>query len=216
MAVYKKLTEDFKVPFMLEDPYRVEETPKHKAVREAIANCLANADFFQKGGVVIERYPDLIELSNPGTIILGKGQMIHGGLSEPRNKNILKMFNLIGIGDHAGSGVPEIYEVWKAEGLKDSIVEETFGTEIGDRTKVTLPLTSSQSLVTSDEAGDEAKLLSFCSEPKSKTEIREYMGIKTERYIRQKLIMPLLEKGSLLRTIPDKPSSPNQKYIAKK
>ena len=215
MAVYKKLTEDFKVPFMLEDPYRVEETPKHKAVREAIANCLANADFFQKGGVVIERYPDLIELSNPGTIILGKGQMIHGGLSEPRKK-ILKMFNLIGIGEHAGSGVPEIYEVWKAEGLKDSIVEETFGTEIGDRTKVTLPLTSSQSLVTSDEAGDEAKLLSFCSEPKSKTEIREYMGIKTERYIRQKLIMPLLEKGSLLRTIPDKPSSPNQKYIAKK
>ena len=87
---------------------------------------------------------------------------------------------------------------------------------IGDRTKVTLPLTSSQSLVTSDEAGDEAKLLSFCSEPKSKTEIREYMGIKSERYIRQKLIMPLLEKGSLLRTIPDKPSSPNQKYIAKK
>ncbi len=70
------------------------------------------------------------------------------------------MFNLIGIGEHAGSGVPEIYEVWKAKGLKDSIVEETFGTEIGDRTKVTLPLTSSQSLVTSDEAGDEAKELS--------------------------------------------------------
>ena len=113
-------------------------------------------------------------MSNPGTIILGKGQMIHGGLSEPRNKNILKMFNLIGIGEHAGSGVPEIYEVWKAEGLKDPIVEETFGTEIGDRTKVTLPLTLSQSLVTSDEAcdeagdeaNDEAKLLSFYTVPR--------------------------------------------------
>ena len=30
--------------------------------------------------------------------------------------------------------------MWKTEGLKEPIVEETFGTEIGDRTKVTLPL----------------------------------------------------------------------------
>ena len=67
-----------------------------------------------------------------------------------------------------------------------------------------------------DEAGDEAKLLDFCSEPKSKAEIQQYMGIKSERYIRQKLIMPLLEKGLLYRTLPDKPSSPNQKYVAGK
>lgn len=68
----------------------------------------------------------------------------------------------------------------------------------------------------SDQAGDEAKLLDFCSEPKSKAEIQQYMGIKSERYIRQKLIMPLLEKGLLYRTLPDKPSSPNQKYVAGK
>ncbi len=99
-----------------------------------------NADCLSEFELLIERYPDRIELSNPGTIIAGKGQMIHGGLPEPRNKNILKIFNLIGIGEHAGSGVPEIFEVWKTEGLKEPIVEETFGTEIGDRTEVTLPL----------------------------------------------------------------------------
>ncbi len=187
-TVYKKLTADFKVPFMLEGPYRVEETPKHKAVREAIANCLANADFFQRGGVIIERYPDRIELSNPGTIILGRGQMIHGGISEPRNKNILKIFNLIGIGEHAGSGVPEILDVWKTEGLKDPIIEETFGTEIGDRTKVTLPLISDdspirQSADSADLSNRQKQILSVMEIDKeySSNEVAELVGLGGSR-----------------------------------
>ena len=138
--VYRKITADFKRPFMTDGIYRVEETPKHLAVREAIANCLVNADYYQAWSVVIERYPDKIILANPGTIIPGKQQMIKGGISEPRNKVMLKMFNLIGIGEHAGSGVPEIFEVWKTEGLPEPIIEEQFGADKPDRTYVTLPL----------------------------------------------------------------------------
>ena len=138
--VYPKVTADFKKPFMTEGAYRVEETPKHLAVREAIANCLVNTDFYQKWGVIIERYNDRIELSNPGLIRLGKDQMLKGGLSEPRNKNMLKMFNLIGVGERAGSGVPDIYDVWKTEGLAAPKVEERFGEGNPDRTMVTLPL----------------------------------------------------------------------------
>lgn len=104
---------------MTDGPYRIEETPKHLAVREAIANCLVNADYFQRWSVGIERYPDRIVLSNPGTIVPGKKQMLRGGISEPRNRNLFKMFNLIGIGEHAGSGVPDIFDIWKNEGLKE-------------------------------------------------------------------------------------------------
>lgn len=32
---------------------------------------------------------------------------------------LFKMFNLIGIGEHAGSGVPDIFDIWKNEGLKE-------------------------------------------------------------------------------------------------
>lgn len=45
MTVYPKITADFKKPFMTDGPYRIEETPKHLAVREAIANCLVNTDY---------------------------------------------------------------------------------------------------------------------------------------------------------------------------
>ena len=92
------------------------------------------------GSVIIERYPDRIVLSNPGTIIPGKKQMLRGGISEPRNRNLFKMFNLIGIGEHAGSGVPDIFDIWKNEGLKEPQVEEQFGADLPDRTTMILPL----------------------------------------------------------------------------
>lgn len=40
-----------------------------------------------------------------------------GGESDPRNKSLMKMFNLINIGERAGSGVPNIFNVWNDEGL---------------------------------------------------------------------------------------------------
>ena len=64
---------------------RQDETPVHDAVREALVNCLVKTDFYERRGVVIEKYPDQIVLQNPGTVIVGKNQMLRGGLSEPRN-----------------------------------------------------------------------------------------------------------------------------------
>lgn len=60
------------------------------------------------------------------------------------------------------------------------------------------------------------KLLEFCREPKSKNEIQEFLNIKSTRYLREKLINPLVKEGRLFRTIPDKPSSPKQKYYSKR
>ena len=44
------------------------------------------------------------------------------------------MFNLIGVGEHAGSGVPDIFDVWESEGLETPMVEEQFGAGVPDRT----------------------------------------------------------------------------------
>lgn len=49
---------------------------------------------------------------NPGSIRTGKKQMLRSGISDPRNKTLMKMFNMIGIGERAGSGIPDIYQVW--------------------------------------------------------------------------------------------------------
>lgn len=50
--VYNKLKQNIKVPFKMEDGVRIEDTPIHKALREAIANCLINADYYGKREVL--------------------------------------------------------------------------------------------------------------------------------------------------------------------
>jgi len=38
------------------------------------------------------------------------------GVSNPRNGTMLKMFNMIDIGERAGSGIPNIFRVWREQG----------------------------------------------------------------------------------------------------
>lgn len=57
------------------------------------------------------------------------------------------------------------------------------------------------------------KILEICKEPKSIQEIIEELGYKSAPTLKRDYIKPLLECGKLKMTIPDKPTSRNQKYI---
>ncbi|MBP5639014.1 MAG: putative DNA binding domain-containing protein [Victivallales bacterium] len=133
--VNSKILKDIKIPFEMDGQTRVDDTPVAKALREALVNCLVNADYFISRGVVVKKDRDTLVLENPGSIRTGKEQMLKGGISDPRNKTLLKMFNLIGYGERAGSGVPDIYSVWAAEGWNEPVVEEQYNP---DRTVLTL------------------------------------------------------------------------------
>lgn len=109
--VYNKIIRNVKIPFKLEGGDRIDDTPVHKALREVLANCLVNTDFYVPRGIVIKQDNDKLVIQNLGTIRVGKHQMIYGGISDPRNKAIMKMFNLISIGERAGSGVPQLFDV---------------------------------------------------------------------------------------------------------
>lgn len=156
--VYQKIAVDLKKPFRLDGIYRIDDTPVHVAVREAMANCLSNADFFLPECVKIEKYPDKIVLTNPGTILLGKKQMLRGGKSRPRNKVILNMLNYIGVGERAGSGVPNIYSIWEQEGFVEPTVDELSGREGTITTVVTLPLVKNEKSPVISEKQPEKKV----------------------------------------------------------
>ena len=144
--VNSKLAKDLKIPFKLEGITRIDDTPVHKALREALANCLVNTDFFVPRGIVIRKEHDKIVLENPGYIRTGKDQMLKGGISDPRNKALMKMFNMIGIGERAGSGVPDIYAVWDSQGWIAPEVEEQYKP---DRTLLSLSFAKKQAEKTS-------------------------------------------------------------------
>ena len=59
---------------------------------------------------------------------------------------------------------------------------------------------------------DEAKLLEFCQTPRFIHEMMGLLNWKDRTKFRKKFVQPLLAQGLLKMTIPDKPSSGNQKY----
>lgn len=136
--VYNKLQQDIKVPFKMEGIYRVDDTPVHKALREALANCLVNADYYGRCGLVIIKKRDRIIFSNPGSSRIELDTAISGGVSDPRNSTMLKMFNFIDIGERAGSGIPNIFHVWKEQGWAKPVITESYDP---DRITLMLPLT---------------------------------------------------------------------------
>jgi len=56
-------------------------------------------------------------------------------------------------------------------------------------------------------------LLDFCSEPRSRKEMQDFCGIKSDEYFRRRIVLPMLAQGLVRMTIPEKPNSKNQKYI---
>lgn len=66
--------------------------------------------------------------------------------------------------------------------------------------------------VDSDERTRE--ILEFCKKPRSRQEIQDFIGIKSARDFRKRVLNPLIKDGLLKRTIPESPTSPNQKYYS--
>lgn len=145
---YNRLIRDIKVPFKTEGGNRIDDTPVHEALREALANCLINTDFYGVRGVVILKEQNRIVFENPGYSRTGKQQMRKGGVSDPRNKMLMKMFNLINIGERAGSGVPNIFNIWEDQGWMEPVIEEQFDP---DRTLLILTFDKKQAKKTSDK-----------------------------------------------------------------
>ena len=126
--VTPKLTEDLPKPFKLEGGIqRIDETPVHKAVREAFVNLIIHADYLMDAGTLkIIKKNKSFEFTNPGILKLPIEEIFRGGNSKPRNPHMQTMLRMVGFGDNAGSGFPTILATWEAEGwIEPKLVEDT-------------------------------------------------------------------------------------------
>lgn len=129
-----------KAPFQTDpEGYRRATTAVHEAIQEALVNALIHADYNGQGGIVIDRYVDHLEFSNPGTLLVSREQLLRGGVSECRNKSLQQMFQMLGAGDKAGSGIDRIRKSWAAQHWQSPRLVETLRP---DRVQLILPMMS--------------------------------------------------------------------------
>lgn len=110
--VYPKLTNSLKVPFELSEDQRVDDSPIHVAIREALCNVLVHADYSDRCSVLVVKRPDLFGFRNPGMMRIPVEFALMGGNADCRNRSLHQMFRYVGIGDQAGSGIPKIMQSW--------------------------------------------------------------------------------------------------------
>lgn len=203
--VYNKLTQDIKVPFKMEGGTRVDDTSVHQALREALANCLVNADYYGRQGLVIIKKRDSIIMSNPGNFRIEIDTAKSGGVSDPRNGTMLKMFNLIDIGERAGSGIPNIFRVWREQGWTAPVISESFEPDRimlslafkkSDDKKVTIK--SDDKKVTIKTARQKNEIIMYLTDHASakNADIAELLGVKSTRV--KQLLKELLDEDVIV------------------
>lgn len=137
LKVIPKLQADLKVPFIFKGNFRDEDTPLHKIVREAMVNMLANADFYGRRGVVVQKSAEGFKFANPGSMRVSLTEALQDSASDPRNGVMMKMLAMVEYGERAGSGLQGIFKTWQSVYHCEPKLEVTTSGGV-DRTTLTL------------------------------------------------------------------------------
>ena len=174
--INQSITAGVKVPFKIasDNVTRDDDTPVHKALREVLANALIHADYHGRRGLVIDKYPKRLEVSNPGTLRMSKSVAIAGGTSDARNGKIFNIFSLVRIGERSGMGLSSLYGTWEKEHFAAPSIVESYEP---DRTKVIVEFESDDSEL--GEKPSEVGVKKAVSEGEN-AEVKEKTGVSDD------------------------------------
>jgi ATP-dependent DNA helicase RecG len=110
-----------------------------EALSEALVNTLIHADYSCRTPVLVTRREGTYVFRNPGSPRVSIRLMLAGGNTDCRNRTLQKFFLMIGVAEHAGSGVLKIVRAWKAQGWRAPLIRER---NLPEETIVRLPLSS--------------------------------------------------------------------------
>lgn len=196
------------------------------AIREAVLNALIHRDYSlhtEGTPVQLNLYRDRMEIHSPGNLY-GRMTIEQLGVAKPdlRNPALAVMAESLTEAENRYSGIPTIRREMQAYGLPEPVFENrrnefvvTLFNESHPREIVYTNEESAKGTLAVREGDVEQSILDFCREPRSRGEIAGMLGIKTNFYVMEKYVAPLVEKKRLALTIPEKPKSKFQKYYTK-
>lgn len=187
------------------------------AVREAVLNALVHRDYsIHTEGMPIQLliFDDRMEIRNPGGIY-GRIKVNQLGKVQPdtRNPVLASALEILGITENRYSGIPTIRKEMESFNLLEPEFIDERGSFIVKFFKEEKKSISKAGEVLEIEE-DIRNLLLFCKTPRTRKEICEYLGLTSVTYAIQTHVMPLVEKGLMKLSIPDKPKSSKQLYYS--
>ena len=188
---------------------RVHRQPQWKlppaAVREALVNAVAHADYSQRGAPVrIAVFNDRLEVENPGLLPFGLTlEDLPRGVSKLRNRVIGRVFHELRLVEHWGSGAQRMIAACREFGLPPPVWEE-----VGQRLRVTLR--TQQVAEPEIDATDQGILGELDANGRQTREIALVIGL-SPRATRARLAK--LVKRGLVVEIGSGPRDPKRKYF---
>lgn len=194
-----------------------------RAVTEALVNALIHRDYIVLGSEIhIDMYDDRLEIQSPGGMFEGKPIQdcnINAVVSARRNPVIADLFHRMKFMERRGSGLRKIVsETEKLPGYTEELRPEFLSS--GTDFRVVLKNVN-YNLVTGEQDGEHDRehdarfdsLVDYCTTERTRDEMMVFQSISSRSYFQRNILKPLIESGRIKMTIPDKPSSKNQKYI---
>lgn len=181
------------------------------AVREAVLNALVHRDYsIHTEGMPIQliMYEDRMEIRNPGGIY-GRIKIDQLGKVQPdtRNPVIASELEVLKVTENRYSGIPTIRRMMQEYDLQQPEFLDERGSFI-----VKLYKSVIEQKMDEMEEVDNRELILFCKTPRTRKEICDYLGLNSVTYAIQTRVMPLVEKGIIKMSIPEKPKSPKQLF----
>jgi ATP-dependent DNA helicase RecG len=213
-----------KVRFKKEAMQRVDKPDyAERAITEALVNALIHRDYLILGSEVhIDMFDDRLEIYSPGGMFNGKiiqNENIKRVGSSRRNPVIADLFHRMKYMERRGSGLKKIIkETELLAGYTEDFKPEFESTAMDFRVIFKNVNYSSQdtSQVSSQDTSQDVfdKIITFCKTARTKNEICDFLNMSKSSYFNKKYLYPLIERGDIVLTIPDKPNSKNQKYVS--
>lgn len=188
------------------------------ALRELLMNACMHRDYQSNMPIRLYQYEDRIEILNAGGLYGEARPENFPTVNDYRNPIIAEAMRGLKYVNMFNRGIQRVRALLQENGNPEPIFNVNKITAF----EVIIQPSLSQNLVTNNEKVTKSvtksnemlkNIMSFCSTPRSMTEIMTYTGHKHRYNVKHRYIDPLIEKGLLTMTIPDKPNSRNQKYV---
>lgn len=184
------------------------------ALREAVINAFVHNDYTKEVAPKFEIFDDRLEITSYGSLPEGLSkEEFFEGYSIIRNKELMRIFKDLDLVEQLGSGIPRILQAYAQDSFHFS--ENFLRVTLPSIESVTITMQGTMQGTMQDTMQDTMQvreLVKVFTGVHTREELQKMLWLANRDHFRKFYLQPAIEAGLVALTIPDKPTSRNQRY----